>query len=97
MSSGSKADQRNVISIERYRARRLPNRSPALTHEQVMGDPDPPTARVWLQNGAPQAALQNIQPDSAAQLLILALSMCIELAVIAQNTPAVAYGIDTFS
>lgn len=97
MVSTAKSGQENVISLEKYRSRRVPKGPTGLAHEQVMGDPDPPTARVWLQNGAPQAALQNIQPDSAAQLLILALSMCIELAVIAQNTPAVAYGIDTFS
>ena len=93
MVSTAKSGQGNVISLEKYRA----GRQRGLVHTQVLGDPDPPTARVWLQDGAPQAAMQNIQPDSAAQLLILALSMCIELAVIAQSSPAVAYGIDTFS
>jgi hypothetical protein len=87
---------KNVISLEKYRGRR--GRKPsALTHEQVIGDPDPPTARVWLQGGAPKASLENIAPDSAAQMLLATLSLCIELAVMASQSPAIAQGIDISS
>jgi hypothetical protein len=46
----------------------------------------PPTARVWLQGGVPQASLDNVGPGNAPQLLMVALSLCIELAVIANSS-----------
>lgn len=93
MVSTAKSGQENVISLEKYRA----GRKRGLVHTQALGDPDPPTARVWLQGGIPQASLDNIRPDNAAQLLFVALSMCIELAVIAQRSGAISAALDISS
>ena len=89
----TRKSQKNVISLEKYRSRHKPR---GLTHEQVMGNPDPPTARVWLQGGAPQASLENVGPATATPLLMVALSLCIELAVIA-NSSLVTQGLDVSS
>ena len=96
MSNQTGKRQKNVISLEKYRS--SGSRKRGLNHEQVMGDPDPPTARVWLQSGAPQASLTNVAPGNAAQLLMVTLSLCIELAVIAQqNTGLISQGLDASS
>lgn len=96
MSNQSGKRQKNVISLEKYRSARV--RKPrGLSHEQVMGDPDPPTARVWLQGGTPQASLQNVAPENASKLLMVTLSLCIELAVIAQQNSLISQGLDASS
>jgi hypothetical protein len=96
MSIAVKAVQKNVISLEKYRGERR-QKPHELGHEQVIGDPDPPTARVWLQGGAPQASLENIRPENAGQLLFVALSMCLELAVIAQRSGMFSQALDISS
>jgi hypothetical protein len=73
-----------VDSLDSARARRNIGKR-RVAHEQVLGDPDPPSARIWLQGGEPKASLQNITPDSVPQILVLALSLCIELAILAQE------------
>lgn len=95
--SNTKKEQENVISLEKYRGKRI--RKPrGLTHEQTMGDPDPPTARIWLQGNIPKASLENIGPESAAKMIVVALSLCIELSVIAQqHSGFIAKSIDVIS
>jgi hypothetical protein len=96
MTPGPQTSQKNVVSLEKYRSKRIRHPS-GLSHEQIMGDPDPPSARVWLQGGTPQASLENVAPCNAGQLLLVTLSLCLELAVIAQQSPALTLGIDLTS
>lgn len=98
MSNQSGKRQKNVISLEKYRSKRERQTPRGLSHEQVLGDPDPPTARVWLQGDAPQASLENVRPDNASKMLLVTLSLCLELAVIAQQHSGVIHqGIDASS
>lgn len=86
----------DVISLEKYRGKRAKLRG--LTHDQVQADPDPPTIRGWLQNGAPQTQLDNVAPADAGRLLFVALSLCIDLALLAQQSaPQITQSIDLTS
>lgn len=86
----------NVVSFEQYREAHCGQADPSkirVEHAAAClqaardalktADRGPPSIHGWVQDGEIKASLDNVAPDSARALLLAALSLCIDLTLLA--------------